>query len=44
MIDGYDGIPVRAVAERLGMSREKVRLLVQRGFLVKIPITGKSGK
>ena len=43
MINGYEGIPVSAAAQRLGVRRETVRVLVKEGVLVKIPIPGKAG-
>jgi hypothetical protein len=38
MVDGFEGIPVLVAAQRLGVCKETVRLLVKKGILVKIPI------
>jgi hypothetical protein len=43
MVNGFEGIPVAAAAQRLGIGREQVRVLVKEGVLVKIPIPGKTG-
>jgi hypothetical protein len=44
MVDGFDGIPVKVAAERLGVRPSTIQNLVKQGILMKIPITGKNGK
>jgi hypothetical protein len=43
MVDGFEGIPIAVAAQRLGVAKDTVRLLVKRGVLVAIPISGKAG-
>jgi hypothetical protein len=44
MINGFEGIPTSVAAQRLGVTRSTVQLLVKEGILVKIPISGKCGR
>lgn len=43
MVNGYEGVPVAIAAQRLGIGREQVRVLVKEGVLVKIPIDKRVG-
>jgi hypothetical protein len=43
MVDGFEGIPIKVAAQRLGVAKETVRLMVKKGVLVKIPLPTRVG-